>query len=353
MTLKQFELTDIEKQFKKLYYDQGEKYLSRAMTLTDYQQLPENRKILSEDTLKYHEINSSAQDVNTIRDTREENDENLIDINVHGRYSYPLMHNHHYIELVYVYSGNCTQFIEDHTFTLNTGDFCILAPNTVHAISASSDDAIVLDIMVSQVFFGSTFLKMLRQNPAIVSFFENILYDTSIIPYILYPTGDDKWMHETFEWMFSVNKTKNYLFQEEMALYVRHIFVHLLRYYEMDAIIANPMNRSQENNVVALISYITMNYDHITLQSTADFFGYNLSYLCQLLKKCTGKTFTEMVNNARINDAKDMLANTSLPVTEIGLKVGCYDASHFTRVFKNQVGVTPNQYRKQQQKSPE
>ena len=64
------------------------------------------------------------------------------------------------------------------------------------------------------------------------------------------------------------------------------------------------------------------------------------------LKKCTGKSFSEMINDAQMNNAKKLLLETNVPITEIAYKVGCYDASHFTRKFKTSVGMTPAQFRK-------
>lgn len=342
----QIELNSREQLFKSFYKDGGQAIMERPMMLSEYRALSDRHRIMDDIIEKYHVENRAAENINTIRDIREPGSEDLIQANEHGRYSYPLMHNHGYVEIIYVYQGTCTHFVENNRFEMKAGDFCILAPNTVHAISAVHDDDLILNVIISQPFFGSTFLHLLRKEPVIIEFFENILYKRAVSPYILYPTGDDPTMQTGFQLLHRESSRKDYLHNESMSLLVRQIFIHLLRHYEMNAIVANPLNHSQENNIVALISYISVNYDHITLNSTAEFFGYNVTYLSRLLKKCTGKSFSEMINDAQMNNAKKLLLETNVPITEIAYKVGCYDASHFTRKFKTSVGMTPAQFRK-------
>ena len=49
----------------------------------------------------------------------------------------------------------------------------------------------------------------------------------------------------------------------------------------------------------------------------------------------------------QMQKAKDMLDNRDdMSISEIGMKCGFYDMSHFTRIFKQVVGITPSQYRK-------
>ncbi|MGH8071780.1 MAG: helix-turn-helix domain-containing protein [Candidatus Entotheonellia bacterium] len=47
----------------------------------------------------------------------------------------------------------------------------------------------------------------------------------------------------------------------------------------------------------------------------------------------------------RIDRAKQLLTETMLPLSEVGLQVGCTDQSYFTALFRKQVGMTPKAYR--------
>jgi len=47
----------------------------------------------------------------------------------------------------------------------------------------------------------------------------------------------------------------------------------------------------------------------------------------------------------RMEHAKRLLADTDMPLIEVGLQVGCMDQSHFTALFRTHVAMTPKAYR--------
>lgn len=73
----------------------------------------------------------------------------------------------------------------------------------------------------------------------------------------------------------------------------------------------------------------------------------NPNYLSHEFKKQTGITFTEYLNNKRIEEAKRLLRSTSDMTYEIAEKVGYYNYRYFSQMFKKVVGLTPTQYRQQ------
>ena len=73
----------------------------------------------------------------------------------------------------------------------------------------------------------------------------------------------------------------------------------------------------------------------------------NLSpkYFGDLVKKETGKTAQEYIQLKLINAAKEKIFDTSKSISEVAYELGFKYPSHFTRLFKQQVGVSPNVYR--------
>ena len=339
-----FKMTNQEKFYKAVYEDGGKELWDRPMVHAVYETINQNIRKYYQPTEKYHENITTNSPGNTIQDVGIDGEN--VEVVRHPRYSYPIMHNHQYIELIYVYQGECTHFVEKQKFTMKEGDLCIMTPAAMHAISAPDDDALILNIMMSKRMFNSSFLKMLRGDKILLEFFENVLYDKDVSPYIIFPTKDDSEIHEIMRKMYQERKDKDYLYNESETLYVKQIFIHLIRHYEMMAVVSNPMNHTRENHIVALMGYITVNYNHITLKDTAAFFGYNETYLGQMLLRYTGKKFSTLINELQMTNAKRLLEETGLSITEIGGEVGCYDASHFTRKFKAMYGMSPNAYRK-------
>ena len=97
-----------------------------------------------------------------------------------------------------------------------------------------------------------------------------------------------------------------------------------------------------------VINHILQNLTamELTLQSTAESLGINKSYLATLFKKETGKTFTGYVNSKRLDHAIFLLNATDLQIQEVASSCGIPDVAYFTRLFKQEKGMTPSQYRK-------
>lgn len=70
------------------------------------------------------------------------------------------------------------------------------------------------------------------------------------------------------------------------------------------------------------------------------------NYFSMLFKQETGHNYSEYLNMIRINKAKELLSDTSNKVFEIAEYVGYREYKYFVQVFKNNVGITPTQFRK-------
>jgi len=64
-----------------------------------------------------------------------------------------------------------------------------------------------------------------------------------------------------------------------------------------------------------------------------------------MIKEETGSTFTEYLNQLRIERSKAYLYRRDLSISEVACLTGFEDQSYFTRIFKQYVGVPPGQYR--------
>lgn len=93
--------------------------------------------------------------------------------------------------------------------------------------------------------------------------------------------------------------------------------------------------------------YVEDNYDrNLKLEDVASYFHLNKCYFCSVLKKELGKTFSQIVNEVRIEKSKELLRETSLSTLSIALSVGFNNQNYFNMTFKKLTGVTPLQYRK-------
>lgn len=95
------------------------------------------------------------------------------------------------------------------------------------------------------------------------------------------------------------------------------------------------------------ISIVHNKYDQkLPLVSVAKQLHTHPSYLSTLFKKETGMKFVDFLNDYRVKKSKDLLIVTTLSMTDIAVRTGFDNQSYFSKVFKNCVGVSPKEFRK-------
>jgi len=101
------------------------------------------------------------------------------------------------------------------------------------------------------------------------------------------------------------------------------------------------------DTVRKIIENIDSSYtEEIMLGDLSGKFNISLGYLSTLIKKETGRTYSEYVMSKRLNLAKQLLSDGSLSIQEIVGRVGYKDYFHFNKLFKKHYGITPSKYRK-------
>lgn len=108
------------------------------------------------------------------------------------------------------------------------------------------------------------------------------------------------------------------------------------------------LSYTDANNFI-LKNAIMYMYDHyvekMSLLDVAEQCYVSSWHLSKLLNQYTGKGFFEIINVIRIDKAKELLKTTSLKIQDISEKVGFSDVAHFSRLFKNHLGMSPKEYR--------
>jgi two-component system response regulator YesN len=85
--------------------------------------------------------------------------------------------------------------------------------------------------------------------------------------------------------------------------------------------------------------------DSITLTGLAEHFRLSVEYLSYLFKKEEGINFNQYLKQVRVDRAKAILErDCSIKIYELAVKVGYNDAKHFSKVFREQTGLTPRDY---------
>lgn len=83
----------------------------------------------------------------------------------------------------------------------------------------------------------------------------------------------------------------------------------------------------------------------LSLAEIADAAYLSEFHFARLFKKITGTTPHAYLAALRIERARRLLAETDLPITEVGARVGYNSQSHFTKIFREATGITPHAFR--------
>jgi two-component system, response regulator YesN len=94
------------------------------------------------------------------------------------------------------------------------------------------------------------------------------------------------------------------------------------------------------------MDYIRKHYQSpLRVQEVARAVNLSENYFSNLFTKETGVTFTQFVQDTRIEKAKELLRNPEYKWYEVGEKVGLEDPKYFSKVFKKVVGITPVRFK--------
>ncbi|MDC7300605.1 AraC family transcriptional regulator [Agathobacter ruminis] len=263
----------------------------------------------------------------------------------HNRYSPDLLHTHTFFELVYVYDGNCTQEISGQTIRMQSGDICIVPPGIEHKISVF-DDSIIFNIMLRRDTLHSMFYVFLNTPNLLSSFFLNNIYAGRANDYILFHSGSDIFLRDSFIHMYCESLNHQKYFYQCITNTLLLDFYLIVRNYGDSVEMPYFRNRSDVQRY-ALLQYLQDNYRDITLAELADKFHYTSEYTSRLIKELTGKTYTEILRTIRIERSQDLLENTTMTVANIAEATGYDSPEHYIRQFKKHTGMTPSAFRKQ------
>lgn len=96
-----------------------------------------------------------------------------------------------------------------------------------------------------------------------------------------------------------------------------------------------------------VIKFVAAHYQDpsLSVEIICDEMGKSRSYLSRMFKENTGMNLLDFLHTTRITEAKRLLTETSLSVSDIGERVGYYSGWTLARVFKRYEGITPSTYR--------
>lgn len=273
----------------------------------------------------------------------------LIQVRPHTRFVHFPEHRHNYIEVIYMCQGTTTHIINGNRILLKTGELLFLNQNAVQEILPAGKEDIAVNFIVLPEFFDTAF--------SMISGEENML-KTFLVDALCGKDGETSYLHfhvadilpvqnlvENMVWtIFYDSSNKRSCTQITMGL----LFLQLLNYMDK---METGRNRFDTEVKAAVLSYVDEHYRNGTLSELAGQMNTDIYWLSREIKKQTGKTYKELLQEKRMQQAVWLLTNTAVSVSDIIESVGYDNTSYFYRKFREKYGVSPKEYRMNQKES--
>lgn len=264
----------------------------------------------------------------------------------HPRYLAASEHRHDFLELNYVYSGECRQVINGKPVILAAGEFCMMDSNVIHSIEKPGDNDIIINLLMSKRYFDIDIMKRLSGNDLLSEFLINSIYRSQDHnDYMIFRSSTNQNACTCMENALCEYFDPTVGSEEAINCHIILLFTELMRLYKD----SNGFKRKGPTSrapITKIVQYINDNFKHITLDALASHFNYHPNYLSNLLKSHFGYGLMKMVQDLKIKEATMLLKFTNMPIGEIAFEVGYSNITLFYDHFKERHDVTPSAYRK-------
>ena len=271
--------------------------------------------------------------------------ERFIEMRPHTRFTQFPKHRHNYIEMIYNCKGKTSHVINGSSeIVLEEGEILLLGTDAVHEVGYAETDDIAVNFIIKPEFF-STAINGLGYDNAIYNLITSVLSagGDSFIRFDVKNTVPVKNLIENLIWSF--------IFPEENSNALQNMTMGLLfaELTKRAGVVSKSVASSYEQDMILkVVNYIESSYKDAKLLTIADELKISVVSLSKLVKNYTGKTFKDLLQEKRINEAEKLILNTKIPVTEIIFSVGYENTNFFYKMFSLKYGCTPKEYRKRQ-----
>lgn len=272
------------------------------------------------------------------------------------------LHRHGCLELMYVISGEVTQYVEDHFRIYGPGDCCILNKNTRHVEAYSSDfeagflmlsDDFLLDIIHHDLRFTDARSRREADTPLYHEVYslldEGNAYRKEYLEFL--PRTDALRVCEEAETLFTQILIETRKQAPGFVSLVSGYLVRLLALlgdterYTMHRV--DMMGTREDYLYNSVIRYLHANHGRVNYRELEKMMHYTGDYLNRIIRRKCGMSLVELGRSISLEEAAILLRESDRSVTEIMQTLGYSNRTYFYRVFQKKYNVTPREFRLQ------
>lgn len=252
-------------------------------------------------------------------------------------YKMSCFHTHNLWELLYLISGSCTLYLNEHMYLLQKGSLALIPVNAKHMTTYLSGP----DNTRSLLYFDDNELTWFeKQN---ISDIRNIVNNSFVVQI---PARKQTYIKELIDKVSYEFRGVDNISDAFATTYFHELLLYALRCQTYNDNVVSHMDVSNET-IQKVIEYIINNYmQDLTLTMLSEKFNMSESSLSKKFKAFTGHRFRKYLVDVRTHAAAELLRETNLSMTEIADRCGFSDSNTFGDTFKRVFGKSPSSYRK-------
>lgn len=264
----------------------------------------------------------------------------IITIRPHTRFVAFPEHSHDYVEMVYMCAGRTVHRVNGQEIRLEQGELLMLGQHARQSIDPAGENDVAVNIIVRPEFFSGTLPFLGEEETPLRRFIISCLTGENEGGYLLFHVARVLPIQNLIEnllyTLMEETPNRRGIHQLTMGL----LFAQLLNHTE-----ALRFESDEQNTILSVLRYLEENYRDGSLTEAAALLHYELTSLSRLIRRETGKNYTDLLQEKRLSQAAWLLRNTGRRVDEIAVSVGYENISYFHRLFSARFGCSPKKYR--------
>lgn len=240
-------------------------------------------------------------------------------------------HDHLRIEINYVKKGSCIIRTEEGSISFREGETMVILSNTQHLFEAGPHGTVLMQLeFLPDIFKCFNFCDQNETGTPLFCYME-----TNKILKIVNHVG----IMRTIQRIVNEMRRKDQFYKHLVVMYYAELLILIFRYMK-DVYLPNGTNVFLKE----AIRYIQANYQsQLTISGIAQNVNISERYLRKLFDTSLGISPLEYLNQLRIKKALTLIRSTEMSIKEICYTCGFQSPQYFSRVFKQQTGMTPKE----------
>lgn len=274
----------------------------------------------------------------------------LITIRPHTRFVHFPEHTHNYVEVIYMCRGETTHMVDGREIRLREGELLFLNQHAVQEIMPAGKEDIAVNFIILPEFFDTAFRMMGEEENLLRDFIVGCLCDdTRYSRYLHFQIADVLPVQNLVENMVWTLMHRREGIQSVNQTTMGLLLQHLMHYTGRIRVSKDSEQSFDQQLTLQVLRYIDEHYREGSLTELASLMGYDVYWLSRAISRLLGRSYKELLQIKRLNQASFLLQNTRMSVADISVAVGYDNTSYFHRIFRKYYGMSPKEYRKDRQ----